>query len=152
MSSAFKSAVESDVDAPGEGDLFNGWRAHWSSRRRPYFAEERDPADPLNWDRSLVTLHEPVLMLTKAGRKWVEVKGQSEVDRPIMLARGMVSAMLCDAHFAHEWGDIPAAMGFEEEAERWHRLAKVRMNARAVQRTGARMLAGPAQSGAKGNE
>jgi hypothetical protein len=81
----------------------------------------------------------------------VEVKGQSDIDRPAMLARGMTSAMLCDAHFAREWDDIPAAMKFEAEAERWHRLAQLRTNVNAAQRAGARMLAGPAQSGAKGN-
>jgi hypothetical protein len=98
----------------------------------------------------LVELHEPVLMLEKPGRKFVEVKGQSDIDRPVMLARGMTSAMLCDAHFAREWGDIPAALKFEAEAERWHRLAQVRSNVNAVQRVGGRLLAGPAGSGAKG--
>jgi hypothetical protein len=80
----------------------------------------------------------------------VEVKGQSDIDRPVMLARGMVSAMLCDAHFAREWDDIPAALKFEADAERWHRLAQVRTNTLAVQRVGGRLLAGPASSGAKG--
>lgn len=140
----------SDRMTPGDGELFDGWRASWTSRRRPYFATERDPGNPIDWDRSLVELHEPVLILRKEGRKFVEVKGQSEIDRPVMLARGMTSAMLCDAHFAREWGDIPAALKFEAEAERWHRLAQVRTNVQAVRRTNGRLLAGPAASGAKG--
>ena len=135
---------------PGQDDQFDGWRADWTSRRRPYFAEERDPGNPIDWDRSLIMLEEPVLILRKPGRKFVEVKGQSNVDRPVMLARGMVSAMLCDAHFAREWGDEVAALKFEVEAERWHRLAQLRANVNAVQRTGARFLAGPANSGARG--
>jgi hypothetical protein len=142
--------MTTDRDTPGQDEVFDGWRACWSSRKRPYFAEERDPLNPADWDRSLITLMEPVLVLRKPGRKFVEVKGQSDIDRPIMLARGMTSAMLCDAHYAHAWGDTAAALRFEAEAERWHRLAQVRTNTRAVQRVGARMLAGPAGSGAKG--
>jgi hypothetical protein len=140
----------SERETPGQGEQFDGWRARWTSRRRPYFAEQRDPGNPIDWDRRLVELHEPVLMLEKPGRKFVEVKGQSDVDRPVMLARGMTSAMLCDAHFARAWGDVPAALKFEAEAERWHRLAQVRSNVNAVQRVGGRLLAGPADSGAKG--
>lgn len=140
----------SDQDDPGQDEVFDGWRVHWTSRRRPYFAEERDPGNPIDWDRRLIELHEPVLVLNKPGRKFVEVKGQSEIDRPVMLARGMTSAMLCDAHFAREWGDIPAALRYEAEAERWHRLAQVRTNTLAVKRTGARLLAGPAQAAVKG--
>jgi hypothetical protein len=135
---------------PGQDDVFDGWRARWSSRRRPYFAEERDPGNPIDWDRRLIALEEPVLVLSKPGRKFVEVKGQSDIDRPVMLARGMTSAMLCDAHFAREWGDVAAALGYEADAERWHRLAQVRTNVNAVQRAGGRLLAGPAASGAKG--
>ena len=144
------TVVASDREAPGQDDQFDGWRARWSVRRRPYFAEERDPTNPIDWDRRLIAIEEPVLVLSKPGRKFVEVKGQSDIDRPVMLARGMTSAMLCDAHFAREWGDIPAALKFEAEAERWHRVAKLRTNVNAVQRAGARMLAGPANSGAKG--
>jgi hypothetical protein len=140
----------SERETPGQDEQFDGWRARWSSRRRPYFAEERDPGNPIDWDRRLIELHEPVLMLEKPGRKFVEVKGQSDVDRPVMLAKGMTSAMLCDAHFAREWGDIPAAIKYEAEAERWHRLSQVRTNVNAVQRVGGRLLAGPAGSGAKG--
>ncbi len=139
-----------DQETPGQDEVFEGWRAEWSSRRRRYFQEERDAANPLNWDRRLIELHEPVLVLRKPGRKFVEVKGQSEIDRPVMLARGMTSAMLCDAHFSKEWGDVPATLRYEAEAERWHRLADLRMNVSAVQRAGARLLAMPAGSGAKG--
>jgi hypothetical protein len=144
------AAVASDREAPGQDEQFDGWRASWSSRRRRYFAEERDPGNPIDWDRRLIELHEPVLILSKAGRKFVEVKGESEIDRPVMLARGMTSAMLCDAAFAREWGDIPATIKYEAEAERWHRVAKVRTNTNAVQRAGASLLAGPAGAGAKG--
>jgi hypothetical protein len=126
----------SDREAPGDGDEFGGWRARWTSRRRRH---------------DLVGhVHEPVLVLTKPGRRWVEVKGQGEVDRPVMQARGLTAALLCDAAFAREWGDEAAALRFEAEAERWHRLAKVRANAVAVGRVGARMIVGPAGSGANG--
>jgi len=141
----------SDHDTPGQDQVFDGWRATWSSRKRRYFAEERDPGNPIDWDRVRIELHEPILVLRKEGRKYVEVKGQSDIDRPAMLARGMTSAKLCDAHFALEWGDLAAATKFEAEANEWHRVAKVRTNVNAVQRAGARLVAGPAGSGAKGN-
>jgi hypothetical protein len=144
------AAVASDREAPGQDEQFDGWRAEWSSRRRRYFQEERDPANPIDWDRRLIELHEPVLILRKPGRKFVEVKGQSDIDRPVMLARGLTSAMLCDAHFAREWGDELAAMRYEAEAERWHRISDMRTNVNAVQRAGARLLAMPAGAGAKG--
>ena len=138
-----------DRDTPGQDEQFDGWVVRWSSRRRPYFAIERDVSRD-DWDRRLTQLHEPVLILTKPGRKWVEVKGQQDIDRPVMLARGMVSAMLCDAHFAREWGDEAAALRYDAEAERWHQLEKVRLNAAAVGRVGARMIVSPAGAGAKG--
>jgi len=127
----------SDRDTPGDGDEFDGWRVRWSSRRRR------------NYQRG--ELHEPVLILTKPGRSWVEVKGQCEIDRPVMLAHGMVSASLCDAHFAHQWGDEAAAIRYEIEAERWRQIVKVRTIGAAVQRVGAaRMAVEPAGAGAKG--
>lgn len=137
-----------DRDTPGQDDQFDGWRVRWSSRRRPYFAVV--VPKPGDWGRALTELHEPVLVLTKSGRQWIEVKGQSDIDRPVMLARGMVSAMLCDAHFARQWGDEAAAMGFDAKAARWHTLAKLRTNAAAVGRVGARMAIGAAGAGAKG--
>lgn len=70
-----------DQETPGQDEVFDGWRASWTSRCRPYFATERDPGNPIDWDRTLVELHEPVLILKKPGRKFVEVKGQSEIDR-----------------------------------------------------------------------
>jgi hypothetical protein len=139
-----------DQETPGQDEVFAGWRAEWSSRRRRYFAEERDPTNPIDWDRRLIELHEPVLILRKPGRKFVEVKGESEIDRPVMLARGLTSAMLCDAHYAREWGDVAATLKYEAEAERWHRISDMRTNVNAVQRAGARLLAMPAGAGAKG--
>ena len=141
----------SERETPGQDEILDGWRVRWTSRRRPYFQAEYDPTNPIDWDRVITELHEPVLILRKDGRSYVEVKGQSDIDRPVMLARGMTSAMQCDAHFAREWGDIVSAMKFDDEAERWHRLAQVRTNVNAVQRAGGRLLAGPANSGAKGN-
>jgi hypothetical protein len=138
-----------DRDTPGQDEQFDGWAVRWSSRRRPYFAVERDVSRD-DWDRRLTELHEPVLVLTKPGRQWVEVKGQSDIDRPVMLARGMVSAMLCDAHFAREWGDEAAALRYDAEAERWHQIEKVRLGAAAVGRAVARMIVSPAGAGAKG--
>ena len=138
----------SDHDTPGQDEQFDGWRVRWSSRRRPYFATVIP--QPGDWDRALTELHEPVLVLTKPGRQWVEVKGQQDIDRPVMLARGMVSAILCDAHFARAWGDEAAALRYEAEAERWHQIEKVRLNAAAVGRVGARMIVSPAGAGAKG--
>ena len=79
------TVVASDREAPGQDDQFDGWRARWSVRRRPYFAEERDPTNPIDWDRRLIAIEEPVLVLSKPGRKFVEVKGQSDIDRPVML-------------------------------------------------------------------
>jgi hypothetical protein len=146
-----QTATMNEREAPGDDEVFDGWRVRWTSRRRPYFAEQRDPGNPIDWDRGLVELHEPVLMLTKPGRKWVEVKGQSDIDRPVMLARGMTAAMLCDMHYAQEWGDFEKALYYGLEAERWHRLAQVRTNAQAVARaTGVLFSAGPAGAGAKG--
>lgn len=130
----------SDRETPGQDDQFDGWRVRWSSRRRR------------NYQRG--ELHEPVLVLTKPGRKWVEVKGQTEIDRPVMLAHGMVSASLCDAHFARQWGDEAAALRYDAEAERWRQVVKVRTVAAAVQRVNgraARMAVGPAGAGARGN-
>jgi len=140
----------SDRETPGQDDRLDGWSVRWSSRRRPYLVVVRGTLAS-EWDRRRTELREPVLVLTKPGRKWIEVKGQADIDRPAMLARGMTSAMLCDAHFAREWGDEAAALRCEAEAERWHRVAKVRTNALAVRRVGARLLAGPAGSGARGN-
>ncbi len=142
----------SDHETPGQDDEFDGWRARWTSRRRPYFAVQHG-ATPAEWDRGLVALHEPVLILTKPGRRFVEVKGQADIDRPVMLAHGMVSASLCDAHFARQWGDEAAAVAYEIEAERWRRIVDVRTVAAAVQRVGgkaARMLVEPAGAGARG--
>jgi hypothetical protein len=139
----------SDRETPGDGDEFGGWRLRWTSRRRPYFATVTG-ALPTEWDRRLTEIAEPVLVLAKPGRKWVEVKGQSEVDRPVMQAKGMSAALLCEAEFSRQWGDEAAALRFTAEAERWHRISKVRANANAVQRVGARMIAGPAGAGAKG--
>ena len=68
-----------------------------------------------------------------------------------MQAKGMSAALLCEAEFARQWGDQAAALRFTAEAERWHLISKVRANANAVQRVGARMMAGPAGSGAKGS-
>lgn len=147
MTAALETAP-SDVATPGQDDQFNGWRVRWTSRRRRYFAVII-PNDAV-WDRQPTEIHEPVLVLTKPGRKWVEVKGESEIDRPVMLARGMTSAMLCDAHFAREWGDLAASARYTIEADRWNRIAKLRTTAHAVQRVGARMAVGPAGSGAKG--
>jgi hypothetical protein len=110
----------SDRDTPGQDDQFDGWRVTWTSRRR--ILPERGE------------IHEPVLELRKPGRMWVEVKGQAGIDRPVMLAHGMVSASLCDAHFAREWGDEWAALKYEAEAARWRQLVKVRTNAAAVGR------------------
>lgn len=141
--------MPSDCQTPGQDDQFDGWRVRWSSRRRPYFAVVR-PNGPETWDRTLTELHEPVLILTKPGRKWIEVKGQSDIDRPAMLAHGMVSASLCDAHFARQWGDEAAALRYEVDAERWRQIVKVRTVVVAVQRVGARMAVGPAGAGAKG--
>lgn len=140
----------SDIDTPGQDDQFHGWRARWTSRRRRYFAVIL-PTDAA-WDRQPTEITEPVLILSKPGRKTVEVKGQSDIDRPVMLARGMTSAMLCDAHFAREWGDLRAVREFTGLAETWHTVAKLRTNANAVQRAGARMIAGSAGAGAKGAE
>lgn len=139
----------SDRETPGQDEAFAGWRARWTSRRRPYLAVVTG-ALPTEWDRQRTELAEPVLTLSKPGRRFVEVKGQSDIDRPVMLARGMASAMLCDAHFARGWGDEAAALRYEVAAEEWTRVAKVRTNANAVQRAGAKMMAGPAGSGAKG--
>lgn len=128
----------SDRETPGEGDLIEGWRVRWTSRiRRNYQRGE---------------LHEPVLILTKAGRSYVEVKGQCEIDRPVMLAHGMVSANLCDAHFARQWGDEAAALRYEMAAGRWRDIVKVRTVAAAVQRVNgraARMMVSPAGAGAR---
>ena len=126
----------SDRDTPGHDDQFDGWRVRWSSRRRR--TDQRGE------------LHEPVLVLTKPGRMWVEVKGQTEIDRPVMLAHGMVSAMRCDAHFARQWGDDGAALMYEIKAERWRQIVKVRTIGAAVHRVGARFAVGPAGAGAKG--
>lgn len=142
----------SDREAPGEGDQFDGWRIAWKTRTRPYFAVVR-PNGPETWDRDRIVITEPVLILTKPGRQWIEVKGQSDIERPAMLAHGMVSAMLCDAHFARGWGDDAAALRYDAEAERWRRIVNVRTIAAAVQRVGARaarLAVGPAGAGAKG--
>lgn len=147
------ATATSDVATPGNEDHYNGWRVRWTSRRRRSFAvilpPDRVPSG--RWDRTPTELHEPVLILSKPGRKTVEVTGEAAVDRPVMLARGMTSAMRCDAHFAREWGDAGAALRYEIEAEGWHRIAKLRATAAAVHRAGARMIAGPAGSGAEGS-
>jgi hypothetical protein len=114
----------SDRDTPGQDDQFDGWRVTWTSRRR--ILPERGE------------IHEPVLELRKPGRMWVEVKGQAGIDRPVMLAHGMVSASLCDAHFARQWGDEGAALRYEAEAARWRQLVKIRTNAAAVGRVNNR--------------
>lgn len=126
----------SDRETPGQDDEFAGWRVEWTSRRRGVYGRG--------------VLVEPVLELRKPGRMWVEVKGEAGIDRPCMLAHGMVSAHLCDAHFARQWGDEAAALGHEAEAERWRQIVKVRTNAAAVGRTGARLLAGTAGASPRG--
>jgi hypothetical protein len=129
----------SDRETPGQDDQFDGWRVDWTSRCRFVI---------LGGD--IAEIHEPVLQLRKPGRKWVEVKGQAGIDRPVMLAHGMVSASLCDAHFARQWGDEGAALKYEAEADRWRQLVKIRTNAAAVGRVGARMLAGTAGAKPRG--
>lgn len=129
----------SDIETPGQDDKFYGWRARWTSRRRKHFlvivlTKMRD------WDKRLTDLHEPILVLAKPGRRVVEVTGQIEIDRPVMLARGMKAAMICDAHFAREWGDEASARRYDLEALRWHRVEKVRMAALAVQRVAGRQM------------
>lgn len=128
----------SDRETPGQDDEFDGWRIDWTSRRRLVI---------LGGDA--VEIHEPVLEMRKPGRSWIEVKGQAGIDRPCMLAHGMVSASLCDAHFARAWGDEAAALRYDAEAERWRQIVKVRTNAAAVGRVGGRLLAGPAGAGAR---
>jgi hypothetical protein len=146
--------MTSDADTPGEGDEFDGWRVRWSSRRRPYFAPEHDPANPADWDRRPVEIVEPVLILTKPGRSWIEVKGQAGIDRQVMLAHGMVSAMYCDAEFAARWGDDAEIRRLAAKIDEWRQIVRVRTAAAAVQRVGgraARMLASrPAGAGARG--
>lgn len=116
----------SDRETPGQDDEFDGWRIKWTSRRRIVHPHGE--------------LHEPVLEMRKPGRQWIEVKGQVGIDRPCMLAHGMVSASLCDAHFARQWGDEGAAMKYEAEAERWRQLVKIRTNALAVGRVNGRRI------------
>lgn len=141
----------SDRETPGHDDEIDGWRIRWKTRSRYYFAGVHPTPD--TWDRDRITIHEPVLILTKPGRQWIEVKGQSDIERPAMLAHGMVSAMLCDAHFAREWGDEAAAFQHEARAEQWRKIVNIRTVAAAVERVGARaarMAIGPAGAGAKG--
>jgi hypothetical protein len=127
-----------DTTTPAQDDRIDGWVVEWTSRRRLAIV-----------GGEVAKIHEPVLKLRKPGRMWVEVKGQEGIDRPCMLAHGMVSASLCDAHFARQWGDEGAAIRYEAEAERWRQIVKVRTNTAAVQRVGGRMLAGSAGAGAK---
>jgi len=129
----------SDRETPGQDDEFDGWRIEWTSRRRLVIA---------NGDA--VEIHEPVLEMRKPGRSWIEVKGEAGIDRPCMLAHGMVSASLCDAHFARQWGDEGAALTYEAEAERWRQLVRIRTNTAAIQRLGARLFAGIAGASSQG--
>jgi hypothetical protein len=129
----------SDRETPGQDDQIDGWRIRWTSRRRYALIGGEAKA-----------IHEPVLELRKPGRQWIEVKGQAGIDRPCMLAHGMVSASLCDAHFAREWGDEGAALKYEAEAERWRQLVRIRTNPAAVGRVGGRLLAGTAGARPRG--
>lgn len=128
----------SDQETPGQDDQFDGWRIRWTSRRRNVLI-----------GGDVREIYEPVLEMRKPGRMWIEVKGQAGIDREAMLAHGMVSASLCDAHFARDWGDDAAAMKYERAADYWNQIVKVRTNAAAVGRVGARMLVGPAGAGAR---
>lgn len=117
----------SDRETPGQDDEFDGWRVSWTSRRRAVILAG-----------DAVPVLEPVLELRKPGRMWVEVKGEAGIDRPVMLAHGMVSASLCDAAYAREWGDEAAALRYEAEAQRWRQLVKVRTTAAAIRRVNDR--------------
>jgi hypothetical protein len=112
----------SDRETPGQDDQIDGWRIRWTSRRRYALIGGEAKA-----------IHEPVLELRKPGRQWIEVKGQAGIDRPCMLAHGMVSASL-----------------YEAEAERWRQLVRIRTNTAAVGRVGGRLLAGTAGARPRG--
>jgi hypothetical protein len=129
----------SDRDTPAQDDRIDGWVVEWTSRRRLAIV-----------GGEVQKIHEPVLKLRKPGRMWVEVKGQADIDRPCMLAHGMVSASLCDAHFARQWGDEGAAIKYEAAADNWRQIVKVRTNTAAVGRVGGRMLAGTAGARPRG--